>query len=178
MAGADGFPGIPWKVDQVATDITGYTLGDRFVDERGRIFILWQIDPALINNATASGEVGVLKASHVWTNDVSDSLIDSTSPIFAGVALGAHAESTSGGTTRYALFLVKGRCTLTTTDGNVAAGDQLCLNTSVDGGVIEIDETSTALTGNRMIAEYVGVALADDDGNNDVNAYVASQIFG
>jgi hypothetical protein len=176
MAGSDGFPGIPFKVDQVATSITGYNLGDRFVDERGRIFILWQIDPALINNTAATGEVGVLKAGHVWTNDVSDSLIDATSPIFAGMALGSLAESTSGGTTRYGLFLVKGRATATISSGSVAAGDQLCLDTSVDGAVIEIDETSTALTGNRTVAEYVGVALADESAAA-TDMYVASQIF-
>jgi hypothetical protein len=178
MAGADGFPGIPWKVDQVATSITGYTLGDRFVDERGRIFILWQIDPALINNTAASGEVGVLKASHVWTNDVSDGIPDGTSPIFAGMALGALAESTSGGTTRYGLFLVNGRATATITDGNVAAGDLVRLNASSDGAIIEYDETATNLAANIVGPQHVGFALADDVSTTSCDIYVSSFLFG
>lgn len=173
------FPAIPFPVDQVTTDITGHTLGNRYVDARGRIFVLWQIDPALTRDTFATGEVAVLKANHVVTNDVSDG-VDATYPVFAGVALGSLAESTGTTTVRYGLFLVKGRATLTITDGNVvlATANLLAVDTGVDGGCLAIDETSTGLTAARTTSGIVGVALADDDANNDVNAFVSSVLFG
>lgn len=187
MGAGAGLPEIPFPVTSVVTTGTAsgvdypnglpWNLGDRFVDNRGRIFALWKIDPALTNNATASGEVMVLKANHTVTNDVSDGL-DATSPIFAGVALGALDESSTTTTVRHGLFLVKGRCTVTITDGNVAASDILIVNTSVDGGCIEIDETATNLAANKTSSSFVGVALADDDGNNDCDVYVSSFLFG
>ena len=172
------FPMIPFPVDQVITALpAGHVLGNRYVDSRGRIFCLWQIDPILIRDTFATGEVAVLKAAHTVTNDVSDALFDATSPIFAGVALGSLAESTGTTTLRYGLFLVKGRATLTLSGGSVVAGDLLALDTAVDGGVIEFDETSTALTGNRTTAEFVGVALADEAAQA-TDAYVCSNLFG
>jgi hypothetical protein len=177
------FPNIPFSIDKTM-DLTagaslpaGCVLGRRYIEpETGRIFILWKIDPALTRDTFATGETASLKASHTVTNDVSDAL-DATSPHFAGVALGSLAESTSGTTDRYGLFLVNGRCTVTITDGSADAGDMLMLNTSVDGGCIEFDETSTALAGNIATSKFVGVAFAADSGNS-CDVYVKSVLFG
>jgi hypothetical protein len=184
------FPQIPFAVTTVVTSGTDagvdyyaasgtafpWAFGDRFCDERGRIFIFLKIDPALTNNATAIGESGSLKAAHTWTNDVSDAS-NSTYPTFAGVALGAHAESTSTTTVRAALFLVKGRTTVIT-DGNIVlASAQMCqLNTSSDGAVVLVDETATNLAAGSENM-YVGHALADDSGTS-LDIFVASKIFG
>lgn len=183
MAGADGFPGIPFRTDKVLEVASGgsldpaLALGNRYVDEKGRIFIFLQIDPALTNNTFAAGECAALKASHTATNDVSDAS-NATYPTFAGVAMGSLAESTSGGTTRYGLFLVNGRTTVTATDGNavLASAFMLELNTSVDGGCIPIDETATNLAAGRDVM-FVGHALADDV-STSCDVYVKSKIFG
>lgn len=171
-----GYPAIPFKIDATVTTGTAsgveypngfpWNYGDKFSDERGRVFVFLKIDPALTNNASASGECGSLKAAHTWTNDVSDAS-NSTYPTFAGVALGVLPESTSTTTVRAGLFLVHGRCTVTATDGNVvlASAFELGLNTSVDGGCLPIDETSTALADGAARVMYVGQALADDVGN-------------
>lgn len=179
MGAGAGLPEIPFPVDQVVTALDpSWALGDRFVDSRGRIFCLWQIDPALTRNTFATGEVAVLKAAHVVTNDVSDAS-NATYPTFAGMALGSLPESTSTTTTRYGLFLVKGRATATLTDGNavLASAFLLGVNTSVDGGCVPIDETSAALAIGSVNPMLVGHALADDS-STSCDVYVASQIFG
>ena len=179
MGAGAGIPEIPFPVDQVVTALDpSWALGDRFCDKKGRIFVLWQIDSALINNTSASGEVGTLKASHVWTNDVSEGLFSGTYPVFAGMALGALPESTSTTTIRYGLFLVKGRATATITDGNVAAGDTVIVNQASAGAIIEYDETATNLAAAKHSASLVGVAMADDVSTTSCDIYVASQIFG
>lgn len=172
------FPQIPFPVDQVVTALDkGWTLGDRFVDNRGRIFCLWQIDPALTNNTFATGEVAVLKASHVVTNDVSDAS-NATYPTFAGLALGSLAESTGSTTIRYGLFLVNGRATVTITDGNavLASAFMLQVNTSADGGCLPVDETATNLAAGSEVM-FVGHALADDSGTS-CDVWVKSKVFG
>lgn len=177
MGAGAGIPEIPFPVDQVVTALDpSWALGDRFCDKRGRIFVLLLIDPALTRNASASGEVGVLKAAHTWTNDVSDALLSSTYPIFAGMALGALAESTSTTTLRYGLFLVNGRATATITDGNVVAGSIVALS-STDGGIIELDETAQGATTGAMFSALVGVALADDVSTTSCDIYVHSSYF-
>ena len=179
MGAGAGLPEIPFPVDQVVTALDpSWNLGDRFVDSRGRIFCLWQIDPALTRNTFATGECAALKASGVVTNDVSDAS-NATYPTFAGMALGSLPESTSTTTTRYGLFLVKGRATATLTDGNVvlASAFLLGLNTSVDGGCIPIDETSAALAFGLLEAMTVGHALADDV-STACDVYVSSKVFG
>lgn len=181
------FPQIPFPVNQVwktgtdsgvDTATLPWELGSRFVDEKGRIFVLLKIDPALINNTAATGECGALKAAHTWTNDVSDAS-NATYPTFAGVALGSLPESTSTTTVRHGLFLVNGRATVTITDGNVvlASAFLLGLNTSVDGGCLPIDETSAALAFGLLEGMTVGHALADDVGNS-CDVWVKSKVFG
>lgn len=174
---ATQYPEIPWPVTEYSESLpTGHALGMRYVDRRGRIFALWQIGSALTNDTTATGEVMTLMASHVVTNDVSTGL-DATSPIFAGVALGSFPESTSGGTTRYGLFLTKGRCTLTVPSGTVDVSDLLTVDPAADGGAIELDETATNLAGAVTTSGFVGVALASESGNA-VDAFVSSAFFG
>lgn len=181
------FPQIPFPVDQVVTTGTDsgvshpngfpWNYGARFCDNEGRIFIFLKLDPALINNTAATGECGALKASHTWTNDVSDAS-NATYPTFAGVALGSLPESTSTTTVRAGLFLVNGRATVTITDGNavLASAFLLQLNTSVDGGCIPVDETATNLAEGARVMQ-VGHALADDVGNS-CDVWVKSEIFG
>lgn len=178
MGAGAGLPEIPFPVDQVVTALDpSWNLGDRFVDSRGRIFCLWKIDPALTRDTFATGEVAVLKANHTVTNDVSDAA-NATYPTFAGIALGSLAESTSTTTVRYGLFLVKGRATVTLTDGNavLASAFMLQVNTSVDGGCIPVDETATNLADGSKVM-FVGHALADDS-STSCDVYVASAIFG
>lgn len=181
------FPQIPFPVTEVRTTGTAsgvdfpngfpWNYGDRFCDERGRIFAFWKIDPALTNNTFASGECAALKASHTVTNDVSDAS-NATYPTFAGVALGSLPESTSTTTVRAGLFLVNGRATVTITDGNavLASAFMLQLNTSVDGGCIPVDETATNLADGSKVM-FVGHALADDSGNS-CDVFVKSAVFG
>lgn len=178
MGAGAGLPEIPFPVDQVVTALDpSWTLGDRFVDRRGRIFILWKIDSDLTNNTTASGEVGYLGAGGMWTQKVANGL-DGTNPIFAGMAEGILAESTGSTTIRYGLFLVRGRGTATITDGNVAAGDSVIVNQASAGAIIEYDETATNLAAAKHAASFVGVAMADDVSTTSCDIYVASQLFG
>lgn len=192
----DSFPETPF--DPTGTGVTSGTaagvhypnglpwpLGSRFCDKKGRIFILWQVSTTLgaaavpgplTSSVLSTGETVVMKASNVATNDVSDG-IDSTSPIFGGVNLGTVPASTSTTTVYNQLFLVKGRCTVTATDGNVDAGDILAVSTSVDGACIEIDETSTGLAACRASSSFVGYALATD-ATYSCDVFVSSVLFG
>lgn len=178
MGAGAGIPEIPFAVDQVVTALDpSWTLGDRFVDSRGRIFCLWKIDSDLTNDTFASGQVSYLGAAGMATNKVANGL-DGTNPIFAGLALGSLAESTGSTTIRYGLFLVKGRATASITDGNVDAGDTIIVNQASAGAIIEYDETATNLAAAKHTASLVGVALAADVSTTSCDIFVASQIFG
>lgn len=171
---------IPQDVSVVLTDITGLALGDLFIDKQGREFALWQIDTALINDTFANGELAYLKASHVVTNDVSDAIDGADDPVCAGVACGSLAESTSGGTTRYGLFLVRGRHTAVKTNGDddIAAGDMLTIDTANDGGCNSIDPDGETIDPARVGRGRVGVALADDvDAANTVDTMVSAGVL-
>lgn len=187
MGAGAGLPEIPFPTTAYVTygtasgvDYPGglpWTLGDRFVDKRGRIFILWKLDTDLTNDTTAAGEVGYLGAAGMWTQKVANGL-DGTSPIFAGMTEAIVPESTSTTTVRAALFLVKGRGTCTITDGNVAAGDPLIVNQASAGAVIEYDETATNLAASKSGQSHVGIAMADDVSTTSCDIFVGSVIFG
>jgi hypothetical protein len=170
---------ISFAVDQPLTDITGLTLGDIFTDKRGRQFMLFQVDTALINDTLANGEVCFLKASHVVTNDVSDGIDGADSPIVAGVACGSIPES-SASVTRYVLLLVKGRHTAVKTNGDddIAAGDMLSADLTVDGSCDSINDDTETLDPGYLGRSRVGVALADDvNAANTVDAMVSAGIL-
>ncbi len=164
-SGVDYPGGLPW------------TLGDRFVDKRGRIFILWKLDTDLTNDTTAAGEVGCLGAGGMWTQKIANGL-DGTNPIFCGLAMAGIPESSTTVTVRWGLFLVKGRGTATITDGNVAAGDSVIVNQASAGAIIEYDETSTGLAAAKNGVTFVGVAYADDVSTTSCDISVASHLFG
>ena len=185
--GAGLFPEIPFDPSTFVTTGTAvgvdypnglpWTLGDRFCDKRGRIFVLWKVDSDLTNDTTVTGEVGYLGAGGMWTQKVANGL-DGTNPIFAGMSQGTIPESTSTTTVRNGLFLVKGRGTATITDGNVDAGDSLIVNQASAGAIIEYDETATNLVAAKSNASFFGVALAADVSTTSCDVYVASNLFG
>jgi hypothetical protein len=176
MGAGAGIPEIPFAVDQVVTALDpSWNLGDIFCDNRGRRFALWQIDPALINNTFASGELCYLKAARVVTNDVSDG-IDATYPIVAGVAQGSLPESTSTTTIRYGLFLIEGVATIKTSGADdIAIGENLIAIASNDGGCDGAAQSATSADAWLTVAK-VGTALAADD--NDANTVLAMVAVG
>lgn len=173
------FPEIPFPVSSVATDITGHTLGNIYVDKDGKCYALWEIDPALISDTFANNQLAYLKASLVVTNDVSDAIDGADDPICAGVARGALAESTGTTTRRYGLFQIWGRGTVTTNgDDDIAAGDILTIDTASDGGCDSIDPDAETIDPARLKRGKVGVALADDvNADNTVDTMIAVGLF-
>jgi len=132
----------------------GLTAHDRFQDGIGRVFKLLQLDSALVNNATAAGEVLVYKTTgQLVTNDVSTGL-DATNPLAAGVVLGAIAEASSVTTTstgaRFILVLVDGWEESVVTTGTVAIGDTLAAAPGTDGAAATI-----VISGTYAAAEVI-----------------------
>jgi len=182
MPSSGSFPSVPWDPTKVSESLpTGHTLGNVYVDgETGKLYALWQIDPALVGDQFTNGQIAYLKASLVVTNDISDAIDGADDPIVAGVAMGTLAESTSGGTTRYGLFLIHGRHTALKTNGDddIAAGDILVIDTANDGGCNSLDPDAETTDPGRWGRGGVGIALAADvDAADTVDAMISAGLF-
>ena len=145
---------IPFATDGwiASTELKGLTVGDTFVDGRGRRFRLFEL--ALVADlagsaATTSGDVLVLKDATTVTNDVSKGA-DPSNPAIGGVILGA-IDGSSATETKCVLCLVEGEATINCSSG-VALSSGLIADSTADGKAV----AATAAEPGRT----VGVALA------------------
>lgn len=153
----------------------GWALGQEFVDSRnGYKYRLYQISSALTNSKFAAGEVAVFESDLVVTNDVSAGA-DATYPEAAGIASAAYDQSTGTTTVRYALFLVSGLYSTVKTDAgdDIAAGDLVVADETVDGAVDRAPKATDGLTAFGVLKTLVGRARAADvDANDTVSVAV------
>lgn len=159
------FPQIPFTPG--TTKVTGFSaeIGKKFVDKDGNTYVLNKLHTALLADVTADGHVMFYATDGVATN-VAASAEDTTNPRFAGIAMGATAESvgTDAATVYYDLHLVNGRKTGVKCAASVAIGDGL--TTSTPGTATDAEAqrmtkaTTTALAYHAWGAGFIGVAVS------------------
>ena len=131
-------------IKDFTTELKGLALGDFFFDNKGRKFRLYELATTLAGDEISDGDVLVLKAALIVTNDVSTGL-DATNPITAGVAWcrGGDVAKSAAATPKYIPVLVDGIHDDVYIGANtVAEGDNISADPAIDRAAIAFDPSA------------------------------------
>ncbi len=153
---------LPFGTNMFSTELKGLTLGDMFMDERGREFMLYQLDVTanLTGSAIAAGDLCYLLAPLVVNNKLSAATGGGANDYVISAGVATVAFTPISGSTLYILLLTKGRhSTVNSGTDTSTAGAYAIIDTGNDGKIKTVAQTDTTAQTAALLNRHVGRTL-------------------
>lgn len=164
---------MPFGSSYFSTELKGLTLGDMFMDERGRQFTLFQMDVTanLTSSVITQYDLCYLLAPLVTNNKLSAATGGAQDyVVLAGVA--PVTFTPISGSTMYILLLTKGRTLVNSGTDTSTAGAYAIVDTSNDAKMKTVAQTDTTAQTAALINRHFGRTLVTVASGSTTDCFV------